>query len=86
MHGMRKCRRKPSETGLHYHRSCPHERRARIRNMRLTVRRIVELAAIYLNREELRREYPELEDEDIRQALLYAATSLDDHIVDLPSH
>jgi len=56
-----------------------------IRNMRLTVRRVVELAATYPDREELREEYPELEDEDIRQALLYAATYLDDRIVDLPT-
>lgn len=54
-----------------------------IRNMRLTVRRVVELAATYPNREELQEEYLELEDEDIRQALLYAATYLDDRIVDL---
>ena len=54
-----------------------------IRNMRLTVRRVVELVATYPNREELRLEYPELEDEDIRQALLYAATYLDDRIVEL---
>jgi len=53
--------------------------------MRLTVRRVVELAAIYPDREELREEYPELDDEDIRQALLYAATCLDDRIVDLPT-
>jgi uncharacterized protein (DUF433 family) len=51
--------------------------------MRLTVRRVVELVATYPNREELRLEYPELEDEDIRQALLYAATYLDDRIVEL---
>jgi uncharacterized protein (DUF433 family) len=57
-----------------------------IRNMRLTVRRVVELAAIYPNREQLREEYPELEDQDIRQALLYAATYLDDRIVDLPAN
>jgi len=55
-----------------------------VRNMRLTVRRVVELAATYPDREALREEYPELEDEDIRQALLYAATYLDDRIVDLP--
>lgn len=36
-----------------------------VRNMRLTVKRIVELAALYPNRKELLREYPELEDEDI---------------------
>ena len=55
-----------------------------IRNLRLTVRRVVELAAAYPDRAELHREYPELEDEDIRQALLYAATYLDDRIVELP--
>ncbi len=55
-----------------------------VRDLRLTVRRIVELAAIYPDRSELRREYPELEDEDIRQALLYAATYLDDRVVDFP--
>ena len=55
-----------------------------VRNMRLTVRRIVELAAFYPNREELREEYPELEDEDIQQALLYAAAYLDDRVVELP--
>jgi uncharacterized protein (DUF433 family) len=57
-----------------------------IRNMRLTVRRVVELEALYPNREDLRQEYPELEDEDIRQALLYAASYLDDRIVDLPAN
>ncbi|MGO9566982.1 MAG: DUF433 domain-containing protein [Desulfomonilaceae bacterium] len=56
-----------------------------IRGMRLTVRRVVQLAAFYPDRDELRREYPELEDEDIRQALLYAATYLDDRVVDLPA-
>jgi uncharacterized protein (DUF433 family) len=55
-----------------------------VRNMRLTVKRIVELSALYPNREELLREYPELEDEDIRQALTYVATYLDDRIVELP--
>lgn len=52
-----------------------------IRNLRLTVRRVIELLALYLDRNELRREYPELEDDDIRQALAYAATYLDDRIV-----
>ena len=55
-----------------------------VRNMRLTVRRIVELAAFYPDREELRQEYPELEDEDIQQALLYTAAHLDDRVVDTP--
>jgi uncharacterized protein (DUF433 family) len=55
-----------------------------VRHMRLTVRRVVELAAFYQDREQLRQEYPELEDEDIRQALLYAAAYLDDRVLDLP--
>ena len=54
-----------------------------IRNLRLTVRRVIELVALYPDRAELRHEYPELEDEDIRQALAYAAAALDDRIVDL---
>jgi len=53
-----------------------------IRNLRLTVRRVLELMALYVDRAELRREYPELEDEDIRQALLFAATSLEDRMVE----
>jgi uncharacterized protein (DUF433 family) len=52
-----------------------------IRNMRLTVRRILEALATYPDRAELKREYPELEDEDIRQALAFAAASLDDKIL-----
>ncbi len=53
-----------------------------VRNMRLTVRRVVELAAFYPSREELRQEYPELDDEDIRQALLFAAAHLDDRVIE----
>ena len=54
-----------------------------IRGMRLTVRRVLEALATYPDREELRAEYPELEDEDIRQALEYAAANLDDKVVEL---
>lgn len=54
-----------------------------IRGMRLTVKRVIEALSRYPDREELRREYPELEDEDIRQALAYAAAHLEDEIVDL---
>lgn len=49
-----------------------------IRGMRLTVRRVVEAVALYPDRTELKREYPELEDDDIRQALEFAASNLDD--------
>jgi len=54
-----------------------------IRGMRLTVKRVLEALATYPNRQDLRREYPELEDEDIRQALEYAAASLEDRTVEL---
>lgn len=54
-----------------------------IRDLRLTVRRVVEAVAVHPDRAELRREYPELEDEDIRQALGYAAAMLDDKILPL---
>ena len=53
-----------------------------IRDLRLTVRRVLELVALYPQRAELFREYPELDEEDIRQALTYAAANLDDRVVD----
>ena len=56
-----------------------------IRNLRLTVRRVIELLAMYPDRAELRQEFPELEDEDIRQALVFASSYLDDRIIELPS-
>ena len=56
-----------------------------IRGMRLTVRRVLEALAAYPDRKELRAEYPEIEDEDIRQALEYAAANLDDKVVELRS-
>ena len=54
-----------------------------IRNLRLTVRRVLEAVATYPDRQQLLREYPELEDEDIRQALQYAAAILDDRALPL---
>jgi uncharacterized protein (DUF433 family) len=56
-----------------------------IRNLRLTVRRVIELLATYRDREELYREFPELEDEDIRQALIFVSSYLDDRIIELPN-
>ena len=53
-----------------------------VRGMRLTVRRVLESLAIYSDRGELLAEYPELEDEDIRQALAYAAANLDDKVLE----
>ena len=53
-----------------------------IRDLRLTVRRVLELLALYEARADLFREYPELDEEDIRQALTYAAANLDDRVVE----
>ena len=49
-----------------------------IREMRLTVRRVLKILAAYPTREELFREYPEIEEQDIQQALAYAAANLED--------
>ena len=55
-----------------------------IRGMRLTVKRVVSLVAQGLSREDIRADYPELQDEDIRQALDYAASMVEDRWVALP--
>ena len=55
-----------------------------VRNLRLTVRRVLEALAAYSDRAELFREYPELEPEDLRQVFAYAATALDDKVLELP--
>ena len=49
-----------------------------IRGMRLTVRRVLQALVAYPQREDLFRNYSELEEEDIRQALEYAAANLED--------
>ena len=55
-----------------------------IRDLRLTVRRVLQALATYPDRAELKREYPELEDEDIRQALAFAAALVDDKVLPFP--
>jgi uncharacterized protein (DUF433 family) len=52
-----------------------------IRGMRLTVRRVLQAIALYPDRTELKAEYPELEDDDISQALEFAARNLDDMVL-----
>jgi uncharacterized protein (DUF433 family) len=52
-----------------------------IRGMRLTVRRVVEALVLYPDWNDLRAEYPDLEPDDIRQALEFAANNLDDRII-----
>lgn len=51
-----------------------------IRGMRLTVRRVLEGVSLYPHREELFREYPELREDDVKQALEFAAANLEDVI------
>ncbi len=51
-----------------------------IRGMRITVRRVVELLAASQGRDEVLREFPDLEEEDLRQALRFAAANLDERV------
>lgn len=50
---------------------------------RLTVRRVLEALTTYPNREELRKGFSELPEDDIRQALEYAATCLADRVLEI---
>ena len=49
----------------------------------MNMRRVLEAMSIYAQREELLAEYPELEEEDLRQALAFAAASLDDKTLEV---
>ena len=51
-----------------------------IRGMRLTVRRVLRMPAVDLDWQQLRTEYPELELEDLQQALEFAARNVPDEI------
>jgi uncharacterized protein (DUF433 family) len=55
-----------------------------IRDLRITVRRVLEALRTYPDRAAIFREYPELEEEDLKQALAYAEALVDDKIVELP--
>jgi uncharacterized protein (DUF433 family) len=54
-----------------------------IRELRISVRRVLEALRTYPDRAELFREYPDLEEEDIQQVLAYAEALLDDRVVPL---
>ena len=57
-----------------------------VRGTRLTVSRVLEVVSQDLTRAEIRADYPRLDDEDIRQALAFAAHSLrDDRMIPLAS-
>jgi len=54
--------------------------RACVRGMRITVSLIVNLVANGMSTEDIIREYPELESEDIRQSLQYASALANEEI------
>lgn len=54
-----------------------------IRGTRLTVRRVLLILATYPNRQDIWHNYPQLDEESIRQALSYAAALVEDRIVPL---
>ena len=56
-----------------------------IRGLRLTVRRVVEAVATYPNRDDLFRNYPELQPEDVQQKLAFAAANLEDRASETPA-
>lgn len=56
-----------------------------LRGMRLTVRRVLEIASLYPDAAERRKDYPELENEDVAQAIRYAALYLPDQTISLNS-
>ncbi len=51
-----------------------------IRGLRITVKRVLDILGTYQDRNELFADYPDLEEEDLRQALAYAAANLDDRV------
>ena len=48
-----------------------------IRGLRITVRRVLEILATYPDRRDLFEDYPDLEEEDLQQALAFAAAAVD---------
>lgn len=54
-----------------------------IRGTRLTVRRVLHILAQYKDRDEIQKDYPRLDDDAIRDALLYAAASVEDRTEEL---
>jgi uncharacterized protein (DUF433 family) len=56
-----------------------------VRGLRITVSFILKLLASQLSIQEILDAYPELEEEDIRQALNYAAWAVSDRIITITS-
>ena len=49
-----------------------------VRGTRLTVKRVLHILAENPDRDDIRKDYPRLDEEDIRQVLHYAAARLDE--------
>jgi len=60
------------------------EGRACIRGMRITVSLLVHLVANGMTLDEILGEYPDLEEEDVRQALQYASALANEKVHPLP--
>lgn len=58
-----------------------------VRGMRMSVQRVLEILADNPSWEQLKEDYPELEPEDIRQVLAFAAELLADRVIpiDIPA-
>lgn len=52
-----------------------------IRGMRISVRRLLQMLAVYPDWKQLQTEFPELELEDVQQALEYAAQNVPDEVL-----
>lgn len=51
-----------------------------IRGLRISVENVLDIVASYPERSQLFQNYPDLEEEDLRQALGFAAATLDDRV------
>lgn len=51
-----------------------------VRGLRISVENVLNILASYSDRKELFENYPDLEEEDLRQALAFAAATLDDRV------
>jgi len=59
--------------------------RATLRGLRISVAHVVNLVANGMTSAQIVVEYPELEEEDVRQALAYAAVIAEDQVHPIPT-
>ncbi len=59
--------------------------RATVRGLRISVAHVVNLVANGMTAAEIVAEYPDLEEEDVRQALTYAAAIAEDQLYPIPA-